>query len=32
MMDIELFGGHLGGGMEDDGGDVVFLADGSVLL
>ena len=34
MMDIELlFGGDLGrGGMEDDGGDIDFLADGSVLL
>ena len=33
MMDIELFGGDLGGGgMEDDGGDIDFLAGGSVLL
>ena len=32
MMDIELFGGNLGGGMEDDGGDIDILADSSVLL
>ena len=33
MMDIELFGGDLRGGMDDgDGGDIDFLADGSVLL
>ena len=32
-MDIELFGGDLRGEMDDgDGGDIDFLADGSVLL